>query len=77
MGTATTARARREARAHGRRVGVLAVSPAGLGLYPRLGFHAYCRVRRSVWAPDRSAGTYEAAPAAPPAGRARYWATRA
>jgi GNAT superfamily N-acetyltransferase len=60
IGTAMTARVLGEARAYGCRLGVLTASPDGLGLYRRLGFRAYCQVRRYVWVratqPSVSAG---------------------
>ena len=49
IGKAMTVARLLEARAMGYRIGVLHASPMGLGVYHRLGFQEYCRLRRYVW----------------------------
>lgn len=53
VGRAMTAAPLRDAGALGYRVGVLQATPAGLGLYRRLGFQQYCLVSRHTWIPTR------------------------
>jgi GNAT superfamily N-acetyltransferase len=53
IGAAMTMRVLEEARALGYRVAVLTASPHGIGIYRRLGFNEFCRIRRYVWEPDR------------------------
>jgi len=49
IGQAMTVMPLLEARAMGYRLGVLHVSPMGVGVYRRLGFREYCRLCRYVW----------------------------
>lgn len=49
IGTTMTLLPLLEARTLGYRIGVLHASPAGLGIYRRLGFQTYCELGRYVW----------------------------
>jgi GNAT superfamily N-acetyltransferase len=49
IGTALTLVPLREARAMGYRVGILASSPMGLGVYRGLGFQEYCKFGIYMW----------------------------
>jgi ribosomal protein S18 acetylase RimI-like enzyme len=51
IGSALTVRVLHEARARDYHVGVLTASPEGIGSYRRVGFRAYCTIRRYEWAP--------------------------
>ena len=44
----------RQARALGYRIGILHSSPMGLGVYCRLGFQEYCRIRHYTWSAKTS-----------------------
>ena len=52
IGAAMTLRVLRDARAMGHRLGVLTASPEGIGIYRRIGFREYCRIRRYEWGND-------------------------
>ena len=49
IGAALTLAALRDARELGYRIAVLHSSPAGYGLYQRLGFREYCRFEHYIW----------------------------
>jgi len=51
IGTAMTLKVLGEARDRGYRVGVLTASPAGQGVYRRIGFAEYCWFHRYSWRP--------------------------
>ena len=51
IGTAMTLKVLSEARDRGYRVGVLTASPAGQGVYRRIGFAEYCWFHRYSWRP--------------------------
>jgi GNAT superfamily N-acetyltransferase len=53
IGAAMTARVLQDGRARGHDLAVLTASPAGIGVYRRLGFRAHCRIRRYEWEPNR------------------------
>ena len=55
IGAAMTLHVLREAREMGYRVGVLTASPDGIGIYRRIGFQEYCRIRRYEWDPGETA----------------------
>lgn len=52
IGLALVSHALRQAREWGYHVAVLTTTPAGLGLYTRLGFRAFCRYKCLLWVPD-------------------------
>ena len=49
IGTALTLQPLIEARSEGYQLGILHSSPDGYGVYKRLGFKEYCKIRRFVW----------------------------
>lgn len=54
FGAAMTRAALDDARAQGCHTAVLTASPDGVGIYRRLGFQTYCRIRRYEWEPSSS-----------------------
>jgi ribosomal protein S18 acetylase RimI-like enzyme len=52
IGAAVTRAALQEGRALGQRIGVLAASEAGYGVYRRLGFTEVCRIALYEWSPN-------------------------
>ena len=52
IGAALTVAALMEARGLGYRIGALQSSEMGYGVYQRLGFREYCRLRQFVWMPE-------------------------
>jgi GNAT superfamily N-acetyltransferase len=53
IGAAMTLAALRDARQMGYEVSVLTASPLGAGIYKRIGFKAFCTIRKYEWTPHR------------------------